>query len=556
MIRILVRDIRIPYTAPIDEALSRAVKKVCSAFPKSKRPTVGESALFKVSVDARKRSDILRVCTCLVSVRCTEEEARTACSRQSGLSILTEEPLPIPQGNKKMEKRPLIVGFGPAGMFCALLLAERGFCPIIVERGDDIEARAEAVRRFYQTKILDTDSNIQFGAGGAGTFSDGKLMTRISDPKCTWVLNMFVRFGAPADILVQAKPHIGTDVLLKVVANIRDYLKTLGCEFYFRETMQRICTSTTPSGEVHAEAIGTANGEIPCGALILALGHSARDTYRMLYNRGFLLQPKPFSVGVRIEHTQASMNIAAYGDAAQYTAACGARGKEILLPPAEYAVSYRENKQQADGRGVYSFCMCPGGEVMAAASEEGGVVVNGMSRSARDAVNANAALAVSVRCEDYGNTPMGAIEYQRALEQRAYVAGGGDYRAPAQTVGDFLDGRSGSAYASVKPSYMEGFVCMTDLRGVLPGFVSALLADGIRHFDKQLPGFAARDAILTGVETRTSAPVRILRDDLYLARGSDNIYPIGEGAGYAGGITSAAVDGLNAALRILSVYCP
>lgn len=557
-IAVLVRDVRIPYTSPMEEACERAKKYIMHAMGK-RVPHIVNTRLFKTSVDARKKPDIRFVCTVLVQLECREKELLSVCAHDPNITLYREETLSAPASPDavSMGERPVIVGFGPAGMFSALYLAEHGFRPIIIERGDDVEERRNAVARFYKTRILDTDSNIQFGAGGAGTFSDGKLMTRIADPICSYVLAQFVRFGADEDILVRAKPHIGTDILLHVVANLRDYLISLGCEFHFRTKMTGICTSVTQKGQ-KASCVVTTEGEIPSGAVILALGHSARDTYQMLFDRGFALQPKPFSIGVRIEHLQSSINEAAYGAAAVHTEACGARGKQILLPPAEYAVSYKPkpSKEDSDPRGVYSFCMCPGGEVMAAASEEGGVVVNGMSRHARNGANANAALAVSVRTSDYGDHPMKAIAYQRALEAAAFSAGGASYAAPAQTVGDFLSEKAGSAPTTVLPSYMSGNVRMTDLHRILPPFAGELLALGIRRFDKNLPGFASSDAVLTGVETRTSAPVRILREEGGTAFGCANIYPIGEGAGYAGGITSAAVDGIRCAMHIMEQYKP
>lgn len=551
----LVRDIRIPYTAHPMEAIEKAKKQFQHALGRGRSADICDAVLYKTSIDARKKPNILRVCTVLLTVQLHDREIEGICARDHAIGVFEKETFSLPQGTEKMDGRPVIVGFGPAGMFCALLLCEAGFAPIIIERGDDVEERAAAVERFYRTRVLDTDSNIQFGAGGAGTFSDGKLVTRIGDPKCTWVLEKLAAYGAPKEILTQAKPHIGTDILLRVVANIRDDLIARGCEFRFRTAMREIVSTETANG-THANKIRTQNGEVPCGALVLALGHSARDTYKMLHERGILLQPKPFSVGVRIEHLQSALNEAAYGTAARDTLACGAQGNRILLPPAEYTVSHRPkpSADDPDPRGVYSFCMCPGGEVMAAASEAGGVVVNGMSRFARDGRNANAALAVSVRTSDYGDHPMKAIEYQRALEQKAFLTGGGDYSAPCQTVGDFLRGTYGTEPTTVQPSYMNGGVRMCDLHTVLPAFVTDLLADGIRRFDRQYPGFSSDTVLLTGVETRTSAPVRIPRGENFTAVGCDNIYPIGEGAGYAGGITSAAVDGVNAALQLLARY--
>lgn len=554
----LVRGIRIPYTEPMESACKKAEKKLALALGRYNTPHIVSSQIFKTSVDARKKQDIAYVCTVLVTARCKEEAAIASIAKNQDISVFEEAPLLIPTGSTTMEGRPVIVGFGPAGMFCALLLAENGVPCTIIERGDDVEDRIASVARFYESKQLDTQSNIQFGAGGAGTFSDGKLMTRIGDPKCAYILRRFTEFGADPDILIKAKPHVGTDVLTSVVSNVRDRLISLGCDIHFRTTMTGISYRDTADGRRKAYAVVTDRGEIPCGALFLALGHSARDTHTALYESGMTVLPKPFSVGVRIEHLQSKMNEAAYGRAAANTAACGATGKDILLPPMEYAVSMRDQPKVGesvnDVRGVYSFCMCPGGEVMAAASEESGVVVNGMSRSKRDGRNANAALAVSVKTSDYGNTPMGAIAYQRALEKAAFTLGGGSYAAPCQTVGDLLSGKKGTLPKGVTPSYMQGNVTMCDLTEILPDFVSRLLCEGIRFFDRQISGFADPDAVLTGVETRTSSPVRLLRGDTFTADGCANIYPIGEGAGYAGGITSAAADGLNAALAFLSVY--
>ncbi|MCQ2431421.1 MAG: hypothetical protein MJ175_02330 [Clostridia bacterium] len=554
----LVRNIKVPYTEPLESAVSLGEQKLIRLLGRNNRPAIEGAKLYKTSVDARKKPDIAYVCTVLVTARCRRGAAEQAAKESPDLSLFEEEDFSIPHGDETMAEQPVIVGFGPAGMFSALLLAEQGFKPVIIERGDDIDARTAAVEQFYRTKILDPDSNIQFGAGGAGTFSDGKLMTRIGDPKCSYILRRFVEFGAPENILIKAKPHVGTDVLLHVVTALRAHLASLGCTFHFRTTMREILYKAAADGSRRAYAVRTDGGDSPCGAVLLALGHSARDTHKMLFESGMTVLPKPFSVGVRIEHLQSAINEAAYGAAARATAACGAVGSGILLPPAEYAVSFREKAISGgeEPRGVYSFCMCPGGEVMAAASETGGVVVNGMSRSGRDGVNANAALAVSVRPSDYGNTPMAAIGFQRALEQKAFLAGGADYAAPAQTVGDFLTGKHGTRPTTVQPSYMNGHVAMCDLHEILPGFVSAMLETGIRVFERQLPGFSSDAAVLTGVETRTSSPVRLLRGETYLAEHTDNIYPVGEGAGYAGGITSAAADGLNAALALMKRYRP
>lgn len=350
------------------------------------------------------------------------------------------------------------------------------------------------------------------------------------------MLRRLVDFGAPKDILIHAKPHVGTDKLCAVVQNIEKYLRERGCTFRYRTRLDDF------SSDGSSVTCKTGKEDIPCGALVLATGHSARDTYRMLMRRGLKVEPKPFSVGVRIEHLQTDIDRAMYAEAAG----------DPRLPPAEYTLS-----AHVGGIGVYSFCMCPGGEVVAAASEPGGVVTNGMSCHARNGPNANAALAVSVRPADYGGTPEGAMRFQRRLEEAAFRAGGRDYSAPCESVGSFLDNDSENSKARVEPSYWGGRVRMCRLSSVLPPYVTATLAAGIRRFDRKLPGFAIPDALLTGVETRTSAPLRIVRDtESGVSPTQSLVYPCGEGAGYAGGITSAAVDGIRCALRIMKRFCP
>ena len=430
---------------------------------------------------------------------------------------------------------------GPAGLFCALMLAEHGFRPIIIDRGDSVYDRVEALSRFYSDHALDPDSNIQFGAGGAGTFSDGKLLTRINDPKCSYVLETFKKFGAPEDITLKAKPHIGTDVLRVVVDNMLLHLESLGATVKYRCRLERISENADGSVVAH-----TTKGDIECGAVILALGHSARDTYKTLIESDFAIVPKPISVGVRIEHRRSDIEEALYGSLAGHAA----------LGAAEYALSDTKGE-----RGVYTFCMCPGGEVVAAASEEGGVVVNGMSSYARDGLNSNSAVAVSVRVEDFsavnGSLALGAIEFQRKIERAAYLSGGGGYAVPVQTVGDFMSGKSGSEPSYVMPTYMNGEnFKVASVDDVLPHFVCSSLRYGLASFDKKIKGFARPDALLSAAETRTSAPVRILRGENMTALGKERIYPCGEGAGYAGGITSAAVDGIKVAMALMKKYRP
>lgn len=524
--KLLLHNIKATLDDPEGSAISSAEENLRRAGISAASLTI-----TKRSVDARKKNEICYVCSVVAEV----QKAPTPKQLQKlGAVVLKEDEL-IPVGATKIRPenapRPVIVGFGPAGMFAALLLAEEGQRPIVLERGDDVYTRASRVEEFLRNGLLDTQSNIQFGAGGAGTFSDGKLITRINDSKCSYVLRRLCEFGADPDILVNARPHIGSDRLPAVVEGIAERIRSLGGEIRYRTRLTGIRTGIR--GEVVAAV--TDSGEIATDTVVLAIGHSARDTYRYLIDGGYTIEAKPFSVGVRIEHLQENINYAMYGAAAE------------KLPPAEYNLSYREGE-----RGVYSFCMCPGGTVMAAASEEGGVVTNGMSNSARDGLNSNSALAVSVLPSDFGGTPDGAIEFQRKLERAAFIAGGSNYNAPLQTVGDFLAGKQGGAPTRIASTYRGGdHYTLCDLHNLLPSFAGELLATGIRRFARQIEGFDAPDALLTGLETRTSAPLRILRGADRQAPGHPGLYPCGEGAGYAGGITSAATDGLGTALAIL-----
>ena len=496
-----------------------------------------ELAIFKKSVDARKRQDVRLVYSVAVTAVDGKRLSQKIFDRLGARKIRNSE-IEFEYGDREMSARPMVVGMGPAGMFCALVLAERGYRPIIIDRGDCISDRVLAVDRFYSDGKLDTDSNIQFGAGGAGTFSDGKLLTRINDEKCSYVLDTFKKFGAPEDITLKAKPHIGTDILRKVVDNILKRIEELGGEVIYRCRMTDITEMS--DGNIR---VTTTKGDFLCGDVVLALGHSARDTYKMLIEKSFAISPKPISVGVRIEHLREGIENMLYGDFAGHPE----------LGAAEYALSDTKSE-----RGVYTFCMCPGGEVVGAASEENSVVVNGMSRYARDGRNSNSAIAVSVRPDDFetynGNLALGAIEFQRKIERAAYIAGGRDYSAPMQTVGDFISGTRGSMPSKVTPTYMGGKCNVADMNEVLPDFVTRHLTYGIQSFDRRFCGFADESAILTGAETRTSAPVRILRTEDMSAIGHSAIYPCGEGAGYAGGITSAAVDGIKTALAIIKKY--
>lgn len=528
----LMSGISLPPDADEGEACALAASEL-------KRAGINPARLHfqvsKRSVDARKKDRVRLVYT--VSVRGAEGQALRAPTKcRFSVAPLYDRQMDLPRGSEVCADPPLVVGMGPAGLFCALLLAEQGYCPILIDRGESVRDRCRTHERFLREGILDTESNVQFGAGGAGTFSDGKLLTRINDPLIGYVLRRFCEFGAPKEILVAAKPHIGTDLLVEIVEAMLNRIQSLGGRVLYRCRLDGI-RETGAEGVVAL----TTQGELRCSSLVLAPGHSARDTYAMMMKRGYAVEPKPFSVGVRIEHLQEKIDRAMYGSFAGHP----------KLGHGEYHLS-----DTSSGRGVYTFCMCPGGQVVGAASEEGGVVVNGMSRYARDGKNANSAVCVSVRPEDYGNTPEKAIAFQRKLERCAFEAGGRDYSAPIQTVGDFLNETKGQEPTTVLPTYRDGRVRLASMDEILPPFVCRELRLGLVSFERKLEGFSAPEALLSGVETRTSAPVRILRTEDMTALGHDRIYPCGEGAGYAGGITSAAVDGLRVAQKIMKRFSP
>ncbi len=539
--RALIEGVSVPLGTSERDVLHRAEQQM-------KRAGIAVGSLhfhlFKKSVDARRRDDIRLVYTVMAEMPEDREGFSVEQLIRVGCKPYTHHELTWETGTSPLYARPLVVGMGPAGLFCAYLLAREGYAPILIDRGDSVPDRVAAVERFCRMGCLDTESNIQFGAGGAGTFSDGKLLTRISDPRCNFVMETLCAMGAPEDILLQAKPHVGTDVLRVVVETMLATIESRGGTLKYRCRFDGY--DRLPDGTFSAK---TNCGDISCGVIVLAPGHSARDTYRALIDRRMAIEPKPISVGVRIEHTRSYIDRLFYGDMAGHPD----------LGAAEYHLSDTRGE-----RGVYTFCMCPGGEVVAAASEPESVVVNGMSERARDGRNSNAAIAVSVSPSDIepteGSLALGVIEFQRRIERAAYVAGGSDYSAPIATVGDFLDGKDGAhghVPSSVTPTYRGGAHWRLARMGdVLPPFVCASLAYGLRSFDRKVKGFALPDAILTAPETRTSAPVRILRGEDFTALGETGIYPCGEGAGYAGGITSAAVDGLRVAEAILSHYAP
>lgn len=478
--------------------------------------------IVRRSVDARKKPDIRIVYTIDVTVEGNEKKIlHNARCKRASIAPVSYYKVPKPAGLPK--HRPVVVGFGPAGMFAALVLAINGLCPIVLERGDDAATRHQKVEHFFATGQLDTRSNIQFGEGGAGTFSDGKLNTGVNNPRIGWILEQFVKAGAREDILFDTKPHVGTDVLLTVVQNIRQRIVSLGGEVRFNAQVTHICQE---NGCITGLQI---NGEetIDCDRVIFAIGHSARDTFRMLQAQQIPLEAKPFAMGVRIEHLQENIDKAQYGR------------HDPVLPPADYKLV-----KHLDEETVYTFCMCPGGFVVAAASEEGRCVTNGMSYADRDGVNANAALLVTLNPKDFpGDDALSGMYWQEQIEETAFHAGGGKYHAPAQLVGDFLKSIPSTGPGAVQPTYRPG-VTWCDLHDVLPDKITHALQEALPQLEGNLKGFADADSVLTAPETRSSSPVKIPRDETKQSVGLKGLYPAGEGAGYAGGIMSAAIDGI------------
>jgi len=507
-----------------------AVKRHLLKKLKVKEEELISFRILRESIDARKKPDIYINMSILASVR-NEDRVLKKAGKDVARHYREEYEEVIP-GKKKLRERPVVVGFGPAGMFCALILSEAGLKPLVIERGSSVEKRTRDVEDFWRTGVLNTSSNVQFGEGGAGTFSDGKLTTRIKDMRIEKILNILKDSGAPEDILFKSKPHVGTDILKGAVMNIRKRIISLGGEIRFDSLMEDI---TVRNGKVTAV---TVNGDtLPAEAVIIAPGHSARDTYRMLFDKGVMMESKSFAVGFRVEHLREEIDKNQFGGI-----------ESPYLKSSEYTLTAKTST----GRGVYSFCMCPGGLVVNSSSEEGHLCVNGMSYHARDKINSNSAIVSTVGPMDFGNHPLDGIKFQEEHERKAYILGGGNFNAPVMNTSDFLTGNSPEELKRVMPTVKPGYK-ITDLKIIYSEDINKSIKEAMTTFGRKIKGFDT-DGIFTGIETRTSSPLRILRNENHESVNIKGIYPAGEGAGYAGGIMSAAVDGIKAAEMIIREF--
>jgi len=527
---IRITDLILPFDHNENDLRLAALKALDIEAGQLKSIEIGRSSL-----DARKKHAIRRVYTLHIKTA-DEKQVLEKQKKNQKVSLAPETKYNSPVLIRKIKQhRPLVVGTGPAGLFAGLVLAEAGFFPLLIDRGKSVGERTRDAKRFWKNRELNSESNVQFGEGGAGTFSDGKLQTRVKDKlnRDKKVLQELVLAGAPEEILYKNKPHLGTAKLTRVVENLRNKIVELGGEYQFQSRMDDLILEGNKIRGVRLQS----GEEIRSNYVILAIGHSARDTFEMLSGRGVQLAAKPFSVGFRIEHPQVIIDRSQYGKHAGHP----------LLGAADYQLAHHSSL----GRTVYSFCMCPGGLVIGAASEPGTVVTNGMSQYARNERNANSAIVAEVTPADFKDNPLGGIEFQRHWEEKAFFQGGENFNAPCQLVGDFLNGKRSSALGSVQPSYLPG-IKMADLRESLPIFVVSAIQEALPEFEKRIRGFTQSDAVLTGIETRTSSPVRIMRGKDYQSISIQGLYPAGEGSGYAGGILSSAMDGIKAAEAIIN----
>lgn len=511
-----------------------SLREIAARILRCGEDSIKSIRILKKAVDSRKKDSICFVYNIAAEVS-GNEEAIVRHSRNSKISVYSEEKYSMPENKRNSSLRPVIAGFGPAGFMCALILAKAGLNPVVIERGSDVDTRHNEVSDFWKNRKLNTESNVQFGEGGAGTFSDGKLTTGIKSPLIGKVIDELIIHGAPPEIAYSATPHIGTDRLGTVVKSIREEIISLGGEIHFNTKLEDLIIA---NNSIQGISIRDKNGsrDIETDTLILCIGHSARDTVEMLYRRGIEIIQKPFSMGVRIEHPREVINRAQYGSLAGH--------------PKLGAAVYKMACHPEHGRGAYTFCMCPGGTVVCASSEENRVVVNGMSEYSRDGENSNSAILVGIEPEQFeSDHPLAGIEIQRSIEEKAFEAGGRSYAAPCQTVGDFLNNTASKKLSTVKPTCPTGTV-PGDIRKILPARITDTMSSAIIKMDNMLHGFAMPEAVLTAPETRSSSPVRIIRNDIMQAN-IRGIYPCGEGAGYAGGIISAAVDGIKCAHAVL-----
>ncbi len=532
--RLLATNLSLPFNAP-----ESALKLLISGDTGLRADEIMDMRIVRRSLDARDKADIRFIYNITFEVSNRDASHIADLGLRNITKVPDKKPRELSIGTVPQSKPVVVVGLGPGGLFAAYELAKYGYSVVVIERGKPIDQRKKDVNTFFETGALNVNSNIMFGEGGAGTFSDGKLTTRIKDPRAEDVLNTLIEFGADNNIAVDAKPHIGTDVLSRIIHNMRKKLEELKVEIRFNACMTDF---SSDKGRITSVTINGTE-KLPCCAVVLAIGQGARDTYELLHSKGIELVQKPFAVGVRIEHPQEFINKSQFGSFAGHK----------TLGAAEYRLTAKTGKYGS--RGVYTFCMCPGGLVVASSSGEGQVVTNGMSYHARNGKNANSAIIVQVNPSDFGSDPMAGLRFQAKIENAAFKIGGGDYSAPAMRVGDFLNHRKPTHFGDVTPSYRPNVV-PADIRRCFPSVIGKGIEDGIRAFARMIHNFDMYDAVLTAVESRSSSPVRIQRTESGEASNLMGLYPVGEGAGYAGGIVSAAVDGMRAAERIISEFKP